>query len=109
EPARARTVLRRALHLAELCGATPLTRKIMAVDPSAGTPVPVEATTTLTRAERRVASLAMLGYTNREIAAKLYVTASTVEQHLTKIFRKLNVTGRGELPPALSYGASAAG
>ncbi|BCL26231.1 AAA family ATPase [Streptomyces aurantiacus] len=45
----------------------------------------------LSGAERRVAELAADGYTNREISRKLYVTVSTVEQHLTRIYRKLNV------------------
>ncbi|MFF2964489.1 LuxR C-terminal-related transcriptional regulator [Streptomyces sp. NPDC057963] len=54
-----------------------------------------------TRSERRVASLAAAGYTNREIALKLYVTPSTVEQHLTRVFRKLSVKRREELPVEL--------
>ncbi|MET8842360.1 AAA family ATPase [Streptomyces rubiginosohelvolus] len=52
---------------------------------------------TLTGAEERVAKLAALGRTNREIASELRVTASTVEQHLTRVYRKLAVTRRGEL------------
>lgn len=55
----------------------------------------------LTDSERRVASLAAMGYTNREIASRLYVTASTVEQHLTRVFRKLDVKRREELPDEL--------
>ncbi|WP_160159808.1 AAA family ATPase [Streptomyces sp. WAC05374] len=51
----------------------------------------------LTRAERRVAVLAAGGSTNRAIAARLYVTTSTVEQHLTRIYRKLGVASRTEL------------
>ncbi|MFC7986255.1 AAA family ATPase [Streptomyces sp. NPDC057336] len=51
----------------------------------------------LTRAERRVAMLAAAGCTNRAIAARLYVTPSTVEQHLTHVYRKLRVTSRGDL------------
>ncbi|MFD0689619.1 helix-turn-helix transcriptional regulator [Actinomadura fibrosa] len=47
--------------------------------------------TELSRAERRVAALAAAGYTNREISEKLYITVSTVEQHLTRVYRKLNV------------------
>ncbi|MGI8331415.1 helix-turn-helix domain-containing protein [Actinomadura scrupuli] len=45
----------------------------------------------LSDAEQRVAALAAEGNTNREISRKLYITVSTVEQHLTKIYRKLNV------------------
>ncbi|MGW4690636.1 AAA family ATPase [Streptomyces sp. NPDC004244] len=51
----------------------------------------------LTRAERRVAVLAADGCTNGAIAARLYVTTSTVEQHLTRIYRKLRVTSRTDL------------
>ena len=35
---------------------------------------------------------------NREIAGELFITVSTVEQHLTRIYRKLNVKGRQDLP-----------
>ncbi|MFJ9821794.1 AAA family ATPase [Streptomyces sp. NPDC101151] len=52
----------------------------------------------LSDAECRVAGLAALGYTNREISARLHVTISTVEQHLTRVYRKLNVASRSELP-----------
>ncbi|WP_416974721.1 LuxR C-terminal-related transcriptional regulator [Streptomyces sp. 4F14] len=51
----------------------------------------------LSPAERRVAWLVGVGYSNREIAAKLFVTVSTVEQHLTRIYRKLKVKHREEL------------
>jgi DNA-binding CsgD family transcriptional regulator len=52
----------------------------------------------LTGAELRVAELAAQGLTNREIAIRLFITPSTVEQHLTRVFRKLKVKQRGELP-----------
>ena len=52
----------------------------------------------LSDAEQRVAMLAAYGYTNGQIARKLYITVSTVEQHLTRVYRKLGVTGRAELP-----------
>ena len=47
-----------------------------------------------------MATLAAAGHTNREISEKLFVTISTVEQHLTRIYRKLNVT-RFDLQDAL--------
>ncbi|MFD5147863.1 AAA family ATPase [Streptomyces sp. NPDC058401] len=55
----------------------------------------------LSEAERRVAGLAVGGYTNKEISELLVVTVSTVEQHLTRIFRKLGVKARKDLPPEL--------
>jgi DNA-binding CsgD family transcriptional regulator len=51
----------------------------------------------LSNAERRVTVLAALGYTNRQIAHRLKLTVSTVEQHLTSVYRKLKVPGRSEL------------
>ncbi|HEX5404366.1 MAG TPA: AAA family ATPase [Pseudonocardiaceae bacterium] len=55
----------------------------------------------LSNAERRVAMLAAHGYTNGQISNKLHVTVSTVEQHLTKVYRKLRVNRRSELPQNL--------
>ncbi|TWG09462.1 helix-turn-helix transcriptional regulator [Actinoplanes teichomyceticus] len=51
----------------------------------------------LTDAEQRVAALAAAGNTNRQIAERLFITVSTVEQHLTKIYRKLNLRSRSGL------------
>jgi DNA-binding CsgD family transcriptional regulator len=51
----------------------------------------------LTDAEQRVAALAAAGHTNRQIAEHLFITVSTVEQHLTKIYRKLKVRSRSGL------------
>jgi DNA-binding NarL/FixJ family response regulator len=51
----------------------------------------------LTAAERRVAALVIAGRTNREVAAELFTTVSTVEAHLTRIYRKLAVRSRTEL------------
>jgi DNA-binding CsgD family transcriptional regulator/vacuolar-type H+-ATPase catalytic subunit A/Vma1 len=55
----------------------------------------------LTDAERRVAVLAAQGMTNNQIASRLFVTASTVEQHLTRVYRKLRVNRRDHLPSRL--------
>ncbi|MBF9134511.1 AAA family ATPase [Plantactinospora sp. S1510] len=60
----------------------------------------------LTDAERRVAALAAAGATNRQIADKLFITVSTVEQHLTKIYRKLNVRRRSGLSAGLRQNLS---
>lgn len=55
----------------------------------------------LSDAELRVAELAAAGRTNRQIADELFVTVSTVEQHLTKTYRKLRVSRRTQLRAAL--------
>lgn len=56
----------------------------------------------LSEAERKVATLAALGHTNRAIGRRLYITVSTVEQHLTKVYRKLGVNSRSDLPASLA-------
>jgi DNA-binding CsgD family transcriptional regulator len=58
----------------------------------------------LTASDRRIAELASQGLTNREIAQTLFITARTVEGHLTSVFRKLRVHSRDELPAALASG-----
>ena len=61
----------------------------------------------LTASERRIADLASQGLTNREIAQTLFITARTVEGHLTSIFRKLRVESRSGLNEALGAGVPA--
>ena len=51
----------------------------------------------LTRREREVAGLAAAGASNKEIAAKLHLSARTVENHLQSSYAKLGVTGRDQL------------
>ncbi|OLR92482.1 hypothetical protein BJP25_20640 [Actinokineospora bangkokensis] len=109
----ARLVLRKADQLSRACEAEPAPRVPDPVRP--GRPAEVRPTAitaarsavvaqapVLSDAERKVAELAADGHTNREIGRKLYITVSTVEQHLTRVYRKLNVGKRTELPQVLA-------
>ncbi|WP_268843201.1 LuxR family transcriptional regulator [Actinomadura sp. K4S16] len=103
----AKAMTRRAVHLATECGAGPLRRALQPrrrpVRRSGGEGGGSESG--LSAAERRVAVLAAQGFTNNEISKRLYITVSTVEQHLTRVYRKLNVRRRVELSASLRAAA----
>jgi DNA-binding CsgD family transcriptional regulator len=52
---------------------------------------------TLTTAERQIAALIAEGLTNREAAARLFVTEHTIEAALVRVYAKLGVRSRSEL------------
>ena len=55
----------------------------------------------LTAQELQIAVRARDGRSNTEIGAEFFLSARTVEWHLHKVFAKLGVSSRRELPAAL--------
>lgn len=56
----------------------------------------------LTAAELSVANLVAQRLTNREVASRLYISAKTVESHLSHIYTKLGISNRRQLGDRLS-------
>ncbi|MGW2268430.1 helix-turn-helix transcriptional regulator [Streptomyces sp. SCA2-2] len=102
EPGRTVPFLLRAEDAAQGPGAGPWVRKAPEWQGASGeAPAGVEGADrddVLSEAELRVAVLAARGQTNRQISDALFITVSTVEQHLTRTYRKLNVRQRTDLP-----------
>jgi DNA-binding CsgD family transcriptional regulator len=56
----------------------------------------------LTPVEERVARLAATGQTNREIASALFLSVKTVEDNLSRVYRKLGIRSRAQLGTLLA-------
>ena len=102
---QARTELERALDVAHHCGARRIANQARAELIAAGAKPRRDAITgrdALTAGELRVARLAAEGLTNREIAQALFITTKTAKGHLSHVYRKLEITRRGQLANALT-------
>jgi DNA-binding CsgD family transcriptional regulator len=101
----ARTQLRSALEAFTKIGAAAFARRaereLMATGERARKRT-IDTLDQLTPQETQIARLAAQGTTNKEIAAQLFISASTVEYHLRKAFRKLDVKSRTQLANRLS-------
>ncbi|MGW8783229.1 BREX system ATP-binding domain-containing protein [Streptomyces sp. NPDC055796] len=110
--AKGNTMVRNAWNLAkdgealalcrEILPDAPLTAPVRDRAPAGGRTAAGGGGAKLSGSEQRVATLAAQGLTNREISAKLFLTVSTVEQHLTRVYRKLRISSRGDLPMDLT-------
>ncbi len=101
--AKARAVARRslteALETFDALGAALWAAK--AADELARIPGRPPGSGELTETERRVAELVAEGLSNKEVAARLFVSVRAVESNLSKVYAKLGVRSRTELPGRL--------
>lgn len=100
----ARTHLRAAHQMFDACGAVPFAERARAELLATGEHVrkrTLPAPSDLTPQERQVAILAASGSTNAEIASRLFITVSTVEFHMNKVFRKLGISSRRQIASRL--------
>ncbi len=91
--------LRRAAELARDLGARPLSERIAACARRARIPLggrTAGPSLGLTPRELEVLRLVAEGHSNREIAARLFISAKTASVHVSNILAKLRVASRGE-------------
>jgi DNA-binding CsgD family transcriptional regulator len=96
----ARGHLRNALEIFRTLGAVPWAERAEAELRATGETVrkrDPSAVEQLTPQELQIAGLVTGGQTNKEIAARLFLSPRTVDYHLRKVFTKLHITSRTEL------------
>ena len=105
----ARQFLRQGIELAHRCGGTALVERAnleLAATGAHPRTVMLSGLDALTASERRVAQMAAEDMSNKEIAQALFVTVKTVEQHLGRVYRKLDISSRRQLADALGGGTA---
>jgi DNA-binding CsgD family transcriptional regulator len=104
--AQARTQLRAAYQILTAMGADAFAerarRELLAAGETAGKHT-AKARSELTAQESSIARLARDGQANAEIGARLFLSARTVEWHLSNVFTKLGITSRRELRGRLAH------
>jgi class 3 adenylate cyclase/DNA-binding CsgD family transcriptional regulator len=101
----AREFLRLGVELAHKLGATALADRAQTELAATGARprrLMLTGVDSLTPSERRVAEMAADNMTNKDIAQALFVTPKTVEVHLSSVYRKLQISSRGQLPDVLA-------
>jgi DNA-binding NarL/FixJ family response regulator len=96
----AREHLRAALAIFEELGAAPLAERAAQELRASGETArrrDVSTATDLTAQERQVAALVRQGLSNKDAAARLFVSPRTIDFHLRNVFSKLGVSSRAEL------------
>jgi DNA-binding NarL/FixJ family response regulator len=109
EPASAVRELEHALAELEACGARRFADEAASELRRLGRRVPRKGKSaheaaglgTLSGRELEIAELVASGKTNREIAGQLYLSQKTVENHLSRTYAKLGVSGRAALAGAV--------
>ncbi|NYF15670.1 DNA-binding CsgD family transcriptional regulator [Microbacterium sp. AK009] len=102
--ADARAQLELALRDFEATGAIGFAERARREILAAGGSMPSDSSSVdpLSSQERQVALLAARGATNAEIAATMFISPNTVDYHLRKVFRKLEISSRRQLADRFS-------
>ncbi|GAB7038772.1 hypothetical protein JCM9533A_26220 [Catenuloplanes niger JCM 9533] len=94
-PGQAREQIGAALDAFVRCGARPWAEQARAeLRVCGGAARPAGATVPLTAQQLQIARLVAAGATNREVAARLFLSTRTVDHHMRNIFHRLGISSR---------------